>query len=467
MALFFTYASFATIAAYWGAAAMTVLYTVWKLRARQYLVSPYTIVIYTFAFALLIIAPFQYDDRAFQVISSKLIAASYYPYLDLSIGVNAVGFVIFMAALWFIESRKQQRHTPPLVSRPPLIAITTVSTALILGILVFVACLASVRAIPVFGDRTVFNEAASLRPVYNFANYLIFFTTSVLVVWSFITRSRRYVILIAVALLCIFATGGRTSLFAVLELIALMAIYRRFQGQPRKATGLIVGLLAVFGVAGLFLASFRAGGQFQLSGVIDAALYGNTFSDVRDGAYVAQGWDLRMAGESLGGNTYLAGLMSFIPSSLSTFRETWSWGYFTTSSLFGWQDHYGFRGGWSLEMFMNFGFAGVVVAALVAGWLMGRLEAMFYTGVVRDQGSWYPNAYLWSWLGYGLFTVLIASSATYNLYSLVGVVALMLLLSLLRQAMHQRLGIDRRGTIDFEAPMMGYPNHRLIAQRRG
>ncbi len=341
--------------------------------------------------------------------------------------------------------------------RPPRIAVTTVSTALVLGILVFLACLASVRAIPVFGDRTVFNESASIRPVYNFANYLIFFTTSVLVVWSFITRSRRYALLIGVALLCIFATGGRTSLFAVLELIALMAVYRRFQGQPRKATGLIVGFLAVFGVAGLFLASFRAGGTFHLGGVLDAALYGNTFSDVRDGAYIAQGWDLRMAGESLGGNTYLAGLMSFIPSSLSSFRETWSWGYFTTSSLFGWQDHYGFRGGWSLEMYMNFGFAGVVIAALAAGWLMGRLESMFYAGVVRDQADWYPNAYLWSWLGYGLFTVLIASSATYNLYSLVGVVTLMFFLSLLRQAMHRRLGIDKRGTIDLDAPMMGYP----------
>lgn len=460
MALFFAYAPAWTLAAYWVAVGVTVLYTLWKVTHRRYLVSPYSIVLYTFAFALLVVAPFQYNPEAFQVISSTLSAGSFYQYLHLSIGVNAGGFAIIVATLWFVESRKTVRRTPPLVPRPPLIAITTVVVALVIGILIFVACLAVVRTIPVFGDRTVFNAAANLRPVYNFANYLIFFTTSVVVVWSFLARSPRYVLLITAGVLCIFATGGRTSLFAVLELIALLTVYRLYQGRTLRGTGALVGVLAVFAVGGLFLASFRAGGEFQINGVLNSVLYGNTFSDVRDGAYVAAGWDQRMAGESLGGNTYLAGLMSFIPSSLSSFRETWSWGYFTTSSLFGWDDHYGFRGGWSLEMYMNFGVVGVVLAALACGWLLGRLEGMFYDGVVQHQANWYPNAYLWSWVGYGVFTVLIASSATYNLYSLVGVIALMLVLSVLRQRLHKRLGVDRRGTVDVSVPMMEYVTRR-------
>lgn len=456
MGLFFAYAPGWVLAAYFLAAALTVGYVIWKYSRRGYLFSPYTIVIFTFAFALLVVAPFQYDDQAWQVISSTLTASSFVDYLNLSIGVNSFGFAIIIATVWFVESRKQERRTPPLVPKPPLIAITTVAVALGLGILVFAACVAAVGAIPLFGGRTVFNTAESLRPVYNFANYLIFFTTSVLVVWSFLARSRRYVLLILLGITCILFTGGRTSLFAVLQLVILMWVYRRFQGRTRRATGAIVAALSVFVVAGLFLASFRAGGEFQLSGLLDTALYGNTFSDVRDGAYVAAGWDERMSGESLNGNTYLAGLMSFIPSSLSSFRETWSWGYFTTSSLFGWDDHYGFRGGWSLEMFMNFGVAGVVLAALACGWLLGRLEGMFYAGVVRDQAAWYPNAYLWSWLGYGVFTVLIASSATYNLYSLLLVVALLTVLSLIRRGLHKQLGIDRRGNIDLDVPMMAY-----------
>ena len=456
MTTFFSYAAAWVLAAYWIAVAVTVAYTFWKIAARKYLFSPYTIVMYTFAFALLVVAPYQYNDQAWQIISPSLTAGGFASYLDLSIGVNSFGYSLIIAMLWFVESRKPERRSPPLVPAPPFIAITTVSTALFVGVLAFMACLMVVGAIPLFGSRTVFNNYESLRPVYNFVNYLILFTTSVLVVWSFIARSGKYTLLILMGLVCMLFTGGRTSFLSVAQLVILMWVYRRYQNRRGNGTGLILGSLALLGVAGLFLASFRAGGEFQMSGLIDDFLYGNTFSDVRDGAYVAAGWDLRMAGESLGGNTYLAGLMSFIPSSLSDFRETWSWGYFTTSSLFGWEDHYGFRGGWSLEMFMNFGPAGVIVAALACGWLLGRLEAMFHSGVINGQGDWYPNAYLWSWLGYGVFTVLIASSATYNLYSLLIIIVLLRTLTLVRQRLHWSLGVDRRPGRDLTVPMMGY-----------
>ncbi|MGC0236680.1 O-antigen polymerase [Arthrobacter sp. SD76] len=455
MTTFFSYAPAWVLAAYWIAVAVTFAYTAWKVAARKYLFSPYTIVVYTFAFALLVVAPYQYNDQAWFVLSPTLSAGPFSPYLDLSIGVNSFGFSLIVAMLWFVESRKSERRTPPLVSRPPFIAITTVSTALFIGVLAFAGCLIVVGAIPLFGSRTVFNDYESLRPVYNFVNYLILFTTSVLVVWSFMARSRRYALLIIAGLVCMLFTGGRTSLLSVAQLVILMWVYRRYQNRAGNGTGLILGSLVLLGVAGLFLASFRAGGEFQLSGVVDDFLYGNTFSDVRDGAYVAAGWDQRMAGEQLGGNTYLAGLMSFIPSSLSEFRGTWSWEIFTTSNLFGWEDHYGFRGGWSLEMFMNFGPAGVIVAALACGWLLGRLEAMFHSGVISAQGNWYPNAYLWSWLGYGVFTVLIASSATYNLYSLLGIIALLKVMTMLREGLHRSLGIHGRPGFDLTIPMAG------------
>ncbi|MGN5734266.1 O-antigen polymerase [Arthrobacter psychrochitiniphilus] len=448
MTIFFSYAPAWVLAAYWIAVTLTVAYTLWKIASRKYLFSPYTIVIYTFAFALLVVAPFQYNDQAWQIISPALTAEGFAPYLDLSIGVNSMGFAMVIATLWFTESRKRERLAPPIVSKPPFIAITAVSSALIVGVVAFFGCLLVVGSIPLFGSRTVFNSHESLRPAYNFVNYLILFTTSVLVVWSFIAKSRKYALLVIVGLVCMLFTGGRTSFLSVAQLAILMWVYQRYQNRKGNGTWLILGSLSLLAVAGLFLASFRAGGEFQISGIIDDFLYGNTFSDVRDGAYVASGWDQRMASESLGGNTYLAGLMSFIPSSLSTFRETWSWGYFTTSNLFGWDNHYGFRGGWSLEMYMNFGPVGVIVAAIACGWLLGRLEAMFFSGVIREQGNWYPNAYLWSWLGYGMFTVLIASSATYNLYSLLGIVVLLRLLTLLRESMHNALGIHRRPNRD-------------------
>lgn len=69
---------------------------------------------------------------------------------------------------------------------------------------------------------------------------------------------------------------------------------------------------------------------------------------------------------------------------------------------------------------------------------------MFYSGVIKEQGAWFPNAYLWSWLGYGIFTVLIASSGTYNLYSLILIIALLWAITTLRRGMHRSLGIESR-----------------------
>jgi len=455
MHVFFERAPDWVLVPYWVAVAVVIAYLARKFARRGYVVSPYTIVVCTFAFTLLVVGPFQYNDQAWLALGRSY-AAAFWPYLDISMAVNALGFSIVVLTMWMVEGRATPRKSPPLVSRPPFIAVPVVAATLVLGMLVFTACLAVIGTIPLFGNRTAFNAAPALRPVYNFANYTIQFTTSVLVVWSFIARSRRYAVLILAGLACMLLTGGRTPLLATVELILVMWLYGRFRGNTRRATvALVIGLAGV-AIGGLWLSSFRQGGDFNLAHAAESALYANTFSDIRDGAYVLSAWDWRLSNAPLGGTTYLAGLMSFIPSSVSDFRESWSWGYFTTSTLFGYSDHYGFRGGWSLEMFMNFGVAGIVLGALACGWLLGRLEALFRIGVVEDAGRWYPTAYVWSWVGFGVFSVLIASSGTYNLYSLVLILALLRFMTLVRQGLHFSIGIDRRGMRNLSVPMMGY-----------
>ena len=319
MEIFFSYAPAWVLASYWIAATFVVMYICWKLVTRHYLFSPYSIVVFTFAFALLVVAPFQYNSEAWSVLGRPN-AAPFWPYLNLSIGVNASGFALVVATMWWVERRAKPPKHPPFVRRPPQIPITAVAFALSCGIVVFMGCLAVVGTIPLFGDRTVFNTQPSLRPLYNFANYLILFTTSVVVVWSFISRSWRYSLLILAGLTCMLFTGGRTSFLSVVELILLMWLYLRYRGRPLRATSVVAAGLGFVAVAGLFLASFRTGSEFDVASSLKTALYGNTFSDVRDGAYIASAWDRFMSTEGLGGNTYLAGLMSFIPSSLSDFK---------------------------------------------------------------------------------------------------------------------------------------------------
>jgi hypothetical protein len=214
------------------------------------------------------------------------------------------------------------------------------------------------------------------------------------------------------------ATGGRTSLLSVIELIVMLAVYRRHGQSSLRSTSVLTLSFLIVGLLGIFLAAFRAGGQLALVDVLTSVAYGNTFSDVRDGAFILSGWQSVHAGELLSGRTYAAGLLSFIPSSMSEFRTEWSWGYFTTEELLGYENHYGFRGGWSLEAYLNFGVPGVILFALACGWILGRLEGSFHAGFIAQRQELYPSAYAQGWLGYSVFTVLIASSATYNLYTI-------------------------------------------------
>lgn len=84
-------------------------------------------------------------------------------------------------------------------------------------------------------------------------------------------------------------------------------------------------------------------------------IYGNTFSDFRDGALIVRQFHFVLNDSFLYGLTYFAGFLSFIPSSLSPFRLDWSWGRFSTNMLNGWTgEHFGLRGGQFMESYINF-----------------------------------------------------------------------------------------------------------------
>lgn len=100
---------------------------------------------------------------------------------------------------------------------------------------------------------------------------------------------------------------------------------------------------------------------------ISDLLYGNTFSDIRDFAWVLSGWN----SEYLLGKTQLAGFMSFIPSFLSSFRQEWAWGRFSTDLVnLDSTVHPGLRPGIFGEMFINFGIIGVSILGFALGVLI-------------------------------------------------------------------------------------------------
>jgi hypothetical protein len=125
-------------------------------------------------------------------------------------------------------------------------------------------------------------------------------------------------------------------------------------------------------VLAVVISVLRAGGN--LSGLLfklSELIYGNTFSDLRDSAWFFSGWN----GEYILGKNYLADFMVFIPSSMSSFRQEWSYGFYTVKVAFGQtiEEHAGLRIGFFGEIFANFGWFGVIVLGLIIGLPLGGL----------------------------------------------------------------------------------------------
>jgi oligosaccharide repeat unit polymerase len=137
----------------------------------------------------------------------------------------------------------------------------------------------------------------------------------------------------------------------------------------------------------LYLGNVRAG-RYSLwtffAGVIFLVFFGNTFSDLRDFAWVYSAWNHAF----WSGKTYLAGFMAFIPRFLSEYRDTWSIGVVTaTTAGFDPQEHPGLRPGVFGEGFFNFGPLGVVVVGLMLGIVARRVDTDIKVALAAPQPS--------------------------------------------------------------------------------
>jgi oligosaccharide repeat unit polymerase len=165
--------------------------------------------------------------------------------------------------------------------------------------------------------------------------------------------------------------GARSNLLSIY--IGVLLCY--LVGLRRK-----VSLVRIFGVGSLivlfslYLGSVRAGeyslGTFSRT-IVALLLFGDTFSDLRDFAWVYADWNhLFWAGK-----TYLAALLAFVPRFASSFRDTWGLGVATaTTAGLDPRVHPGLRPGMFGEGFFNFGLFGVVAVGLMLGIITRRVD---------------------------------------------------------------------------------------------
>ncbi len=187
-----------------------------------------------------------------------------------------------------------------------------------------------------------------------------------------------------------FFSGSRASFLS--PATTLLTFY--FIGQQsRLKLGKALLLLVIILAAMFFLGDLRSG-SFSISGTLlnlgSTFFYGNTFSDLRDFAWVLSEWN----GTFLLGKTYLAGLISFLPRAITSFRETWAIGVYTAGIAgFSPEMHPGLRPGPFGEAYLNFGLTGVCLLGISAGYVLRFVDLKIKTIVSQKIQPIYIRAY--------------------------------------------------------------------------
>lgn len=214
----------------------------------------------------------------------------------------------------------------------------------------------------------------------------IFSTLGVFIIVGFFQRKDFFlmVVLLSVVFLAFF-TGSRGTIFFTLfggVIIYLIALKTRLNFKY-----LSLAILLSFLVMS-FMGSLRSSREYENTNefFLFALLFGNNFSDLRDFAWILTYWD----NTYLLGKTYLAALISFIPSSISEFRQSYSFAAYTNNFLgFDSRLHPGLRPVIFGESFLNFGVIGIAFIGFIGGYITKFVDLQ-----IKESLKEYPDDYV-------------------------------------------------------------------------
>lgn len=379
-------------------------YFVLKYKKRKYVISCFnlSILVYLFAYA---ISPLFFNDIAW-LSFGVLSAGPFVEFLNYSITLNGIGIIIMFVAMAFSEFKV--RYVRRNIINKLSGSIKDGVLELLYWLLIFfwyTIVLSYNHGLPLLNGGRTFYMNTSVSSIYLTLNqiillYSLFYGTQLI-------YCKRGALKWLVATMTLLFSGNRADLLLnSLAPIMILSIYnkslRKYMRKRKAKSRSKWKLMAQFKIfiiipfiiaIGLLMLIVRQGGMFSIEDIRREFIYGNTFSDIRDGAYVLKGYKNIFKSDLLFGKTYLAGALTFIPSKILTFKNTWLYGNFTTHYLFGWVGHNGLRGGNALEAFLNFGFVGVIIFSIIQGWILGYLERnfyhIFYLNAVNNEGKEY------------------------------------------------------------------------------
>ncbi len=212
----------------------------------------------------------------------------------------------------------------------------------------------------------------SFKPIFNFiiASYIPLIC-SFLIIRYFQYKDKISLSIFIFFTICSIFSGSRSIIVGpFISSLVLLLISKK-----KNLSLLAYIVLAIVCLNFIFFISSVREGNYSISNSIlsfsSGLFYGNNFSDIRDFAWILSYWDE----EYIFGKSYLAGLISFIPRSLSTFRDTWTISIYTNSLIGADSSVFpGLRPGKFGEVFFNFGFIGVISLGFLGGYALSYAD---------------------------------------------------------------------------------------------
>ncbi|WP_160674306.1 O-antigen polymerase [Clostridium sp. C8-1-8] len=395
-------------------------YLVYKYIKNKYIFSPFNIFIFISSVALLFISMLQYNNKAWEALGS-FNSTYYIDYLNQCMVINSIGFAIFILTMALFELFYKKEISLKAIEKDNLIKHRIIVKFYILCLILWVALIVKVWAIPLFGNRMIFDSSDNnkIRPIYLALNIIIFTLAQYMFIRYLKSKEKYLIGLSILGVIVVLLVGSRGPFVDIIVNLTLFYIYSN-KDRFRKPNLMIISALALTLVLGIGMLFVRHGNKIDKNfeeKMQQEIMYGNTFSDIRDGAFILYNYDQKHFEGFLNGKNYLADTMSFVPSALSEYRQKWSWGNFTAKTLVGYEDHYGLRGGLFLQPYLNFGWFGVVLIAIIAGIIYGLSERSFYRNIFENKGS-FEFKFILATCGITFAKAIFISSGFHDVYPL-------------------------------------------------
>lgn len=381
---FYKYATLETKIIYLFSIVVVVGYIIEKLVKKKYILSIFNFQLYIYLFSYFIISIFQYDDIAWKALGENN-AKYFYKYLDKNLQINLIGIILFFLFLYYFEIRKKffykEARYEHIIEKNFNIKLLNYMNIVIVLFWYILVWSSIGFSLPIFKNRE-FLASSSLQSIYNILNNYLSVITGINMLFLK-NRSKLQKIFLGINIITLLGTGNRGEIFSIFLMKFIFYMKNKKVNFSNIIKYLIIGSMILTGI--VIVDTIRGGNN---SSFIFKIKYGNTFSDIRDGAFILYGME-KLKISFIYGKMYLADLLAFIPSEFIQYRENYAYSNFTTKYLFGWNQHYGLRGGIFLAPYINFGYLGVVIFSYISAKILAKLENCYFKDKITYKNYYY------------------------------------------------------------------------------